>query len=51
MPKVFLFQKNYKICIIGDERHIDEAKQLGYDCKVNILDWKLFWEIFGNKNT
>ncbi|XP_063687259.1 large ribosomal subunit protein uL1-like [Bolinopsis microptera] len=26
-------KKNYKICIIGDERHIDEAKQLGYDCK------------------
>ena len=29
-----LFQKNFKICIIGDERHLDEAKTLGLETKV-----------------
>merc|ERR1711862_564980 len=26
-------KKNYKICIIGDEKHLDEAKSLGLDTK------------------
>ncbi|KAL5251363.1 hypothetical protein ACHWQZ_G016908 [Mnemiopsis leidyi] len=26
-------KKSFKVCIIGDDRHLDEAKSLGYDCK------------------